>query len=294
MKQHVDIDFLLPNGFCLTLNIDKYKLTTLFWLVWLCLIQLHYWRELTLNEIRCRLYEEATSQFGISFNQKHAFSSVNDEANLVEFYDFEKKLVELPLFSEFPFFRLVQAECEDLDEKLLSIELSNACGLGIDEIEALHDEELIEYRMELLKVVRSRLVDEIDLNARQTNSAAFHAIYAPNLEIDSTQLKLVLNSQLNESLVRKSFVSKLISVKIFQTDNKMEARNFSVPIVYTPDQVIAYFLRLVKREALDDKRQNMVLHICGCDEILYGSCHKLTQYKVNFCLQFILVSQFAN
>lgn len=183
--------------------------------------------------------------------ENYIFTSINEDAEIIEFYDYNKKLNELKLFSDFPFFKLIINEY-DLKEKLNDIELSNVCGLNIDDIEVLRDEELLEYRLELLKLVQIRLNEENQKNMVQENLAAFESIYCPNVEIDSKQLKF--NSNNNNSPVisdnlKISDKNSSIIIKIYEFVANIPSKSYliHIPVNYTPENIINEFIKIKKK-----------------------------------------------
>jgi len=78
--------------------------------------------------------------------------------------------------------------------------------MNIDDIEQTKEQELMEYRKELMQIVKNRILAD----NHDDGTIAFNSIYAPNLEVDSTKL-----------LLKKSFHSKIssfndvVEIKIF-------------------------------------------------------------------------------
>lgn len=247
-----------------------------------------------MNEIRSKLYEQALKEFDLTLNtsDRYIFSSINEEAAYVEFYDYERKFSELKIFQETPFFKLVKDE-GDVKEKLINLELSNACGINIEEIESVKDDEIIEYRRELHRIVERRLIEENRINSKKSNLAAFESIYAPNLEIDSSQLKLT-NSNLPLSKSPSSNIAlqnriTSINIKVVELSATHDMKQFfyEAPLDSTPSNIINEILRLKRNDSSGfDKveqsidRNNLVLNICGCNEIIYGDTNKIGSYKV--------------
>ncbi len=77
--------------------------------------------------------------------------------------------------------------------------------MNIDDIEQTKEQELMEYRIDLMQTVKNRILAD-----HQDDSISFDSIYAPNLDVDSTKL-----------LLKKSFHSKIssfndvVEIKIF-------------------------------------------------------------------------------
>jgi len=133
MPEIVDIDCLLPNGILITIQCQ---------------------REITLRQLKTKVWEENKTYSLINNQQlKHAdnyvFVSVTQEAKIIEYYDDEKRICDLKLF--YVVFKLVEVQ-GDLIEKSFNSDLSKAIGLYTNEIEQNKDLEIIEFRLELLRI----------------------------------------------------------------------------------------------------------------------------------------------
>ncbi|CAF0737287.1 unnamed protein product [Brachionus calyciflorus] len=262
----VNIDFLLPNGLILNLDFKK---------------------ESVLEEIRHKVLEEASKFASIdsSLSLKHKpndyiFTSISQEAVKHEFYDYSKRLCDLKLF--FTFFQLVEAN-GNLEEKLYNSDLSKAIGLYVNELDKINDEELVDYRIGLLKEIKSNF--ENNLN---NHESLIKCIYSPNLEIDPNLLDF---NQINSKLDRIELNDKKINICIFVNETGLEETSYSlsVPLCLTPSDLIAHIITL-KMENLNHRKEQIekivesykdsyVLNVCGCDEVLYGSENKICSYK---------------
>lgn len=101
---NVDVDCLLPNGLLISLNVNK---------------------DSTLNEILAKLNQETSNLLKTKIECNNLiFTSLNEEAQSVEFYDTSKKLCELSLFHEFLFFKLVDSQKPDQSAKSYKVKLS--------------------------------------------------------------------------------------------------------------------------------------------------------------------------
>lgn len=222
---------------------------------------------------------------------QYIFTSVNEEGELVEFYEYDKKFSELRLFPDFAFFKLIENEFDNVSEKLTDLELNNVCGINISDIKLIKDEEIIEYRLELFRIVKDRLLEEIRLNSIESNLAAFESMYSPNIEIDSNQLKFHSTNTPPSKPKRSSHpAGKKIKICIFDVGSRLAVKSISLDVLpeLTPVQVIAQLraqtqeqqefadcFRLLDKYAEDE----LVLNICGCDEIIYGQANKIGSYK---------------
>ena len=285
-------------------------------------LQQHQKREETLDEIQKTLEQEINLQFNGLFGLPHhyLFSSLNQEAEMVEWFDLSKKLNDFKLFNGHLFIKIIENK-GDFDEKRVKSELSEfltlgkfnnffltksftnqgkAIGINTEEIELIRDEELIEYRSDLLRVVRNRLKDEQNLNSVQDNLAAFEAIYCPWLEIEPSNLEFK-KSQTDHS---KSLTDKLklkpkthIDITVFDVGPHMsfEYYEMSVPLANTAKQVIESYVKLKsnKKSELDMvNKESIVLNVCGYDEVLYNNKNRLSSYKVSITIKIQILEKF--
>lgn len=146
--------------------------------------------------------------------------------------------------------------------------------------------------MELFKVVRDRLAREIKLNSIKKNLAAFGAIYAPNVEIDSEQLcdkSCETVSLLECPWVLQKLKEGRIIIKIVKIGQRfsVDSQQYEVSLDKTPNEIIKeYVIHNSSKSDLpglveDFNKQNIVLNIVGCDEIIFGNQYKFGSYKVN-------------
>ncbi len=103
-KASISIDCLLPNGLLFTLNVS---------------------RDTTLNELLSKINRESSGLYSFENNYNECiFSSLNEEALPVEYYDLSKKISELDMFQAFPFFKLVNNESLDYNAKVIKSDIS--------------------------------------------------------------------------------------------------------------------------------------------------------------------------
>lgn len=261
----IDFDVLLPNGLIFNLNLNK---------------------DSTLEEIRQKIWQEAIHVSKIdpclslrnSIND-YILASVTSEAVVQEFYDYSKRISDLKLFQYF--FQLIETS-GNIEEKLYNAELSKAVGLNVTEMNKLSNQELIEYRRDLLK--------EIVLN-HEKNKNIIENIYSPNLQMNPTTLDFSLRSRLNMIKLEEPDNTTIDVCIIVKETDRIEIKfDFNVPLNYTPTDLIS--LMIVKKlensnnsheqiqNVVQKYRDSYVLEICGCDEIIFGSEHKIGSYKV--------------
>ena len=134
------------------------------------------------------------------------------------------------------FFKLVELDSINLEEKVLNGELSRAVGFNLDDLNFIKDTEILNFRIELFKIVFGRLQQEIadlDLNDSNNLNCQFRSINYPNLEIDPTEsldpkeldesLRKSLFNQNNTYLVnmykrQQSYHTDSIQINIFDLD----------------------------------------------------------------------------
>lgn len=128
-----------------------------------------------------------------------------------------------------------------------------------------------------MQIVKSRVLKE----NQDDSDLRFSSIYSPNLEVDSA--KLLLKKTFKTSL---KAINSLIEIKIFlfNARKQMESFNLIVRLDQTPSDILGFVkLRLKENENdlfLNDVNDNLVLNVCGLDEILIGNEHKFGSYKV--------------
>lgn len=267
MPQAIDVDCLLPNGL---------------------LINIQCSRDTTLHNLRILIWQEAAKypyHNDLKLPDNYVFVSVNQEAKAVEYYDYSKRICDLKLF--YLFFKLTEAQ-GNLEEKLVNSSISKAIGLYLNEIESSKEVELVEFRLELLQLLKLNLQKQISLDL------TIESIYTPNLEIDPTLLDIGITNTV-DSFSHFSFsntgnkVSIEIDIHVTETDQPEKIYELNVPISFTPIDIICEIIKMKMDglnksisevdEILDQYKNAYVLNICGCDEVLYGNKHKISTYK---------------
>jgi hypothetical protein len=258
LPNQIDVDFLLPNGFLITIQC--------------CLNE-------TLLDLRCKLLTNVQNlinalknyEFKSDFNLKsleseYIFVSISQDAKELEFYDLSKRLGDLNLF--FPLFKLVKNE-GNVEEKAYNCDLCRVTGLGLNELNWIDVDKLNEvndYRYSLFKLL-------LDENKKTDSSVS----YSPNLDVD-------LNDILETSYAKRAQKNDqfLIDIDIHhESENQVFKLTGMNPENLTPIDL------LNELENLSPKLENYtgsnyVLKVCGCDEFLLGNSTKLISYKVGF------------
>lgn len=221
--------------------------------------------------------------------ENYVFTSVNQEAKQIEYYDFSKRLCDLKLF--YLFFKLAEAE-GNLEEKKINSNISKAIGLYVNEIEQSKDMELIEFRLELLVLVKSILEEQM----KSTTTSLIESIYTPHLEIDPTLLDVGIATTVDSfnlfsfSSTRGKEAMVDIKVHVSETDAPETLYQLNVPTSFSPTDIISEIIKakLVAKSAeevaeiVSQYKDMYMLNVCGCDEVFHGNKCKIISYKVSF------------
>ena len=219
----------------------------------------------------------------------YVFTSVTQDAKSTEYYDDSKRICDLKLFHLF--FKLVEVQ-GDIEEKLINSDISKSIGLYVSEIENIKDIELIEFRLELFRLLKTAL-------SAQKSSSLIESVYTPCLEIDPSFLEVSLATTLN-SFNLFSF-SKIdnepkIQMDIFVTETNAPeiVYNLNIPLSTTPEAIIIEIIKKKLKtlgqtdeqivEIVKKYKDAYLLNVCGCDEIIFGNFHKISTYKVKILI----------
>ncbi len=272
-------------------------------------------RSSTLEDIKQKLWTclnelSYLNQFDFKSPDDYILVSISNQSEKLEFYDKNIKLSQLNLLHAF--FKLVQLDSINLEEKVLNVELSRAIGFNLDDLNFVKDTEILNFRMELYKIVLGRLEHEIadlDLNDSSNLNFQFKSINYPNLEIDPTEsldpkemdesLKKSLYDENNTYLVnmykrQKSYHTDSILINVFdmeQSDSRPICLEISLDSTLNDILAEVYKMKFHNDVDEDDFRRKHdellnkfvkthVLNVCGCDEIIYSNLHRIGSYKV--------------
>lgn len=215
----------------------------------------------------------------------YVFVSVTQEAKSNEYYDYSKRICDLRLFHLF--FKLVEVQ-GDLEEKLINSDISKTIGLYVNEIEQIKDNELVEFRHELFRLIKTTLSNQ--------KPNTFEAVYTPYLEIDASFLEVNITSTLNSfNLFSFSNIDKEPKIKmniyVTETNQPEIVYNLEIPFSWTPEAIIIEIIKVKLqtmgqndeqiKEIIKKYKDAYFLNICGCDEIIYGNTNKINSYKVS-------------
>lgn len=215
----------------------------------------------------------------------YVFVSVTQEAKLTEFYDYSKRICDLKLFHLF--LKLVELQ-GDLEEKLINSDISKTIGLYVNEIEQIKDNELVEFRYELFRLIKNTLTIQ--------NSSLIESVYTPYLEIDASFLEVNILSTVNSfnlfSFSNTDREPKIkMNIHVTETNQPETVYNLEAPFSWTPEAIIIEIIKTKLKtlgqndeqikEIVKKYKDAYLLNICGCDEIIYGSTHKINSYKVS-------------
>lgn len=222
----------------------------------------------------------------------YVFVSVNQEAKLIEYYDYSKRICDLQLFHTF--FKLTEAE-GNLEEKLINSKISKAIGLYVNEIEQSRDIEHIEFRLELFHFLKANFEE----HSQSTTTSLIESIYTPYLEIDPSLLDVgianTVDSFNNFSFSNENNQQTIeIDVHVMETNQPGTVYHLNIPMIWTPSDINSQIIKIKmgemnkSNEEIDEivnrYKDAYMLNVCGCDEIFHGSkCH-ISQYKVIFII----------
>ena len=218
----------------------------------------------------------------------YVFVSVNQEAKLIEYYDYSKRICDLQLFHTF--FKLTEAE-GNLEEKRINSKISKAIGLYVNEIEQSRDIEHIEFRLELFRLLKT-FSDE---HSKSTTTSLIESIYTPYLEIDPSLLDVGIANTV-DSFNKFSFSNENkqatieIDVHVMETNQPGTVYHLNLPMSWTPLDINCQIIKIKmgemnKRsdeidEIVSSYKDAYMLNVCGCDEIFHGNKCQISQYKV--------------
>ncbi len=220
--------------------------------------------------------------------ENYVFTSVNQEAKQIEYYDYSKRICDLKLF--YLFFKLAEAE-GNLEEKQINSNISKAIGLYVNEIEHVKDMELIEFRLELLLLLKNIIEEQM----KSTTTSLIESIYTPYLEIDPTLLDVGIATTV-DSFNLFSFSNTAskegmieINVHIMETNEPETVYKLNIPVSFTPTDIICEIIKtkLVSKsieevnEIVSQYKDMYMLNVCGCDEVFHGNKCKIISYKVS-------------
>ncbi len=249
-------------------------------------------------------------QFDFKSPDDYILISISNQSEKLEFYDKNLKLSQLNLLHVF--FKLVELDSINLEEKVLNVDLSRAIGFNLDDLNFIRDTEILNFRIELYKIVLERLQQEIaehDLNDSSNLNCQFRSINYPNLEIDPTEsldpkemdesLKKSLFNENNAYLAnmyqrQKSYHTDCILINVFDSDESdYKPISLEISLDWTLSDILRELYKMKfqiededdfktkHNESLNNFVKSHVLNVCGCDEIIYSNQHRIGAYKVN-------------
>lgn len=272
MPNEIDVDCLLPDGVLITLKCN---------------------RESTLNDVRRTLWEEARSypmNKTLKSTDSYIFTSISQEAEEVEFYDYTKPLCDLKLFH--PFFRLVDAP-ENIEQRTFEFDLNKAVGIYPSEFDQIRDPELVQYRTELHEIIRNMTTEKLKQREDEAERALLECIHAPYLEIDPSLLDFSVANAVNSinlwTLEGQGSLKLTVDVHVSETDAPTRTYTLAVPLNHSPLNMVSEIIRQKlsganrSQKQINDTVENYkdayMLNVCGCDEVFYGAKSKVAAYK---------------
>jgi hypothetical protein len=175
-------------------------------------------------------------------------------------------------------------------------------GFSVEELARLNDEELVNYRLELFKLVREKFTYEsktatVSGIGSSSSIHRFTTFYTQNVEIDlkniSSQEVTLKSAQQRPSLSSKLVgEAKLLEIVIYEKDQDTVRNLFlHVSLEDKPVQILRQYFRLklkniqISEASLDsilnDYIDMFVLNVAGCNDILFGDEYPIKRYKVS-------------
>ncbi len=188
-----------------------------------------------------------------------------------------------------------------------NLNLAKAVGLNSDELEQLKENELINYRIDLLTIALSH-------RQRSNFDDHFKSIHSPDLEIEphrfetNSKTNTILNKPNESTFLKSSSFSNLstasrstanqIEVVIHDKDNIEYSQSMKVSFSDKPDEIVKSFFRTKMLKTnhgmssteleflLEDYKNTYVLNVCGSKELIFGNENTIGFYRVNFFSKF--------
>ena len=258
MPPSLVVSILMPNG--LLLDIECY-------------------RESTLDSIKSKLWKEAKNHVLYRLLGQidcYIFVTVTQDSKIVEFYDESRRLCDLRLFQ--PILRLIEP-VGNKEEKVLSSEISLAIGRPVNEFDNLKDNELIDFRFNLLTSCQKIVETRNSLSISEQTDCYF----PPELD-EIEEMKEI--TKINDNHAKKHWTISCW----FPFQSQHEKFNVTVPQNCKPDFVIFQTLKDAfkfgnnqnhdeQEMRANDFRDDYVLKVCEMEQYLLGN-RPLFKYKV--------------
>lgn len=155
-------------------------------------------------------------------------------------------------------------------------------GLSLEDLDESKDIELIEYRIELLTLVRNLIENELNMSPSILESEIFASSFSPNLEIKTDDLAFFSDKNFVEDdclvyfeiaihdIVDGSFL--ILNVSVNQKPIDLIREYFKVKLNKFVDQKQL-------SEILNDYEKSYILNVCGTNDVIYGN-RSLGDFKV--------------
>ncbi|KAK7071391.1 Phosphatidylinositol 4,5-bisphosphate 3-kinase catalytic subunit alpha isoform [Halocaridina rubra] len=248
MSSCVILDCLLPNSIIVPLTCHK---------------------EVTLRKLKQEIWQEAKKYplyRVLGLPEEYVFVGVTQDAEQEEFWDENRRLCDLQLFS--PILKLVEPRGSK-EEKVLNYEISLAIGRSVHDLDDAKDNEIQDFRRKIIEVVGDAV------KSRQSGGLESLACYQHPPELEpSAKLPSSIEKHLDEGY---------LTVTVWRGSS--ESTSVRVTWDTYPDGIIAEALTrltipsdtLGSMAAIQGASRH-ALKICGTNEYLLAG-RPITQYK---------------
>ena len=167
-------------------------------------------------------------------------------------------------------------------------------GVYVGKFDELIETEFMEYRLELLNLVKLKSMQDQETNLRDQRNT-IECIYGSNVETNSVVLDLCkkLNDLNYLNDINKTRRELQIEMDVFVKESGKEELLYKikVPSFLTPCDIIVNVMqkklapfnyRIAKvEEIIENNRDLYVLTACGTDEAFYGNQYPIDSYQVH-------------
>lgn len=233
-------------------------------------------RDATLETVKNDLWHEAKHYplyHKLAEQMSYIFVSITQDAEREEFYDESRRLCDLRLFH--PILKVVEPK-GNKEEKMLNSEIGLAIGMPVHEFDEMKDQEVIEFRRDILNVCKEAV--EMRDSGNEDSLAAY--VYPPEIE-SSKELPPNLEKKLDKGLI-------IICVWVLSPTGEKQKYTVKVskdayPESITQEAILKKLkcMKLTKEQQQQRAREHQrsyLLKVCGIDQYLLTG-FPIAQYK---------------
>jgi hypothetical protein len=165
----------------------------------------------------------------------------------------------------------------------------------VEELENSKNEELIDFRVKLFDLVKSKLNTLKELNQNEYDLMQTEFVYSPNLEIDTSLFEISLTNKMSSLRLDNELETIQANVHVTESNSPSKVYTFNVSLSCTPSDIVSQTIT-AKLASLNQTAQQIstvinryknsyLLNVCGCSEVFYGNNFKISSYKVIYCLK---------